>query len=371
MFSNPIVIMTPKKVFSTVPHLALVLIACLSLSAAALADNERVLSLDHPRARAVVALQKNVTHDLMNLDDGLLGTAVGLNDAGDAALVVYVDHGSPMRKEIINAFPADIRGIPVQIEETDKFVAFAHTAKQTPPILLGTSGGWRRDLANGYCCGGTLGALIKVNGVEYIMSNYHVLEGDIASGGNGVVARTGDSIIQPGLVDVNCNALAAQVVGTLVKVSSLPNFNVDVSVARVSSGEVRTDGSILQIGTISSSTVGAMINQPVKKSGRSGLSRSKVSGLNATIRVAYENECGGLTAFTKTFTGQIIIANSGQKFLSSGDSGSLMVEDVNTNPRAVGLLFAGSSTRAIANPIREVLQFLSSKLGGTATMVGN
>ncbi len=31
---------------------------------------------------------------------------------------------------------------------------------------------------------------------------------------------------------------------------------------------VRTDGAILEIGTISSSTVGASINQAVKKSGR-------------------------------------------------------------------------------------------------------
>ena len=91
----------------------------------------------------------------------------------------------------------------------------------------------------------------------------------------------------------------------------------------------------------------------------------------ATIRVAYDNECAGGAAFTKTFTGQIVIANSRSSFLNSGDSGSLMVEDVTTNPRAVGLLYAGSSTTAIANPINEVLQFIGSKLGGTATMVGN
>ncbi len=35
-----------------------------------------------------------------------------------------------------------------------------------------------------------------------------------------------------------------------------------------------------------------------------------------------------------------------------------MVEDVVTNPRAIGLLFAGSSTDAIANPINQVLSFL-------------
>jgi hypothetical protein len=370
---NPNIIMTPKKALSTVHHLSFILLACLSLPLALLGENSRILSLDHPQAQAVIALQKNVTHDVMNLDKGVLGTAVGIDDTGNATLVVYVDQGSPLRNEIINAFPSEIRGIPVQIEETDKFVAFAsHTAKQTPPIQLGTSGGWSHDLANGYCCGGTLGALVKVNNVQYIMSNYHVFEADIVNGGNGIVARTGDPIIQPGLIDVNCSAAGAQTVGTLVKVSSLPNSNVDVSVAQVSSGMVSANGSILEIGTISSTTLAPAINLAVKKSGRtSGLSRSKISGLNATISVVYDNECAGGTAFTKTFTGQIVISNRGSKFLKSGDSGSLMVEDVSTNPRAVGLLFAGSNTSAIANPIGQVLQFLSSKLGGTATMVGN
>jgi len=41
-----------------------------------------------------------------------------------------------------------------------------------------------------------------------------------------------------------------------------------------------------------------------------------------------------------------------------------MVQDVATNPKAVGLLFAGSSSLAVANPIGQVLSFLG------ATMVG-
>jgi hypothetical protein len=129
---------------------------------------------------------------------------------------------------------------------------------------------------------------------------------------------------------------------------------------------VDSNGAILEIGTISSQTVAAALNQAVKKSGRTtGLSRSKISGLNATVSVAYEDECAGASAFTKTFTGQIIIANRASKFLASGDSGSLMVEDKDTNPRAVGLLFAGSSSLAVANPIGEVLTYLG------ASMVGN
>lgn len=182
-------------------------------------------------------------------------------------------------------------------------------------------------------------------------------------GGNGVVAQTGDPIIQPALIDVSCNKNLAQTVGTLVKKSSLPGSNVDCAIAKVVSGMVRPDGAILEIGTISSKTVGAFINQAVKKSGRTtGLTHSSVSGLNATISVAYDNECAGGIAFTKTFTGQIVIVNSGIKFLNSGDSGSLMVEDVVTNPHAVGLLFAGSSTDAIANPIGQVLTFFGATM---------
>jgi hypothetical protein len=146
---------------------------------------------------------------------------------------------------------------------------------------------------------------------------------------------------------------------------------VDASVAQVVPGMVRADGAILEIGALSSETASAAVNQKVKKSGRTtGLTRSTVSALNATISVAYDNECAGGVAFTKTFTGQIVIANRGSKFLAGGDSGSLMVQDVVSSPKAVGLLYAGSSTSAIANPIGEVLSVVGSRLGGTATMVG-
>ena len=59
-----------------------------------------------------------------------------------------------------------------------------------------------------------------------------------------------------------------------------------------------------------------------------------------------------------------MVGNKGSKFLNSGDSGSLMVEDVATNPHPIGLLYAGSSTDAIANPINEVLSFLGAPLVG-------
>jgi len=128
---------------------------------------------------------------------------------------------------------------------------------------------------------------------------------------------------------------------------------------------VRPDGAILGIGTISHFIIGASLNQHVKKSGRTtGLTHSHISGLNATVRVTLTRECHGGT-YTKTFTGQIAVANPANGFLMAGDSGSLLVQDVATNPRPIGLLYAGNNNVAFANPIGQVLNFLG------ATMVGN
>ena len=343
-------------------------------------QNQGALTKDNPEIRAVITVQERHTSDLMKITD-VVGTAVGLTEDGKPCILILTKtdiKANALAKGTQSPLPDQLESVPVREMVTGEITAFkgkpgggggggvSHTAKQTVPISLGTSGGWHYDLANGYCCGGTLGSLIDIGGNLYIMSNYHVFESDIVSGGNGRVASNGDGIIQPGLIDINCSAANGQDVATLELKHSLPQSNVDVGVAKVISGMVKTNGDILEIGTLSHNTVAASVNQAVKKSGRTtGLTRSTVSGLNATVSVSYENECAGGTAFTKTFTGQIIIANRRSKFLAGGDSGSLMVEDVTTNPRAVGLLFAGSNTTAVANPIGQVLSFLN------ATMVGN
>lgn len=328
-------------------------------------------TLDNPAIKAVIAVQERHTAELMKNPE-VVGTAVTVTEDGQPVIMVMAKSAALQKGP--GGIPAELESVPLVIEVTGEIKAMktttpavSHTAKQTAPIQLGTSGGWSYDLANGYCCGGTLGSLITIGGEQHILSNYHVLEADIIAGGNSKIAATGDPVIQPGLIDISCNAANGQNVATLVLKHSLPNSNVDCAVAKVISGMVSPTGAILEIGTISSSTIAAAVGQAVKKSGRTtGLTRSSVSALNGTVSITYENECAGTTAFTKTFTGQIIIANKRSKFLAGGDSGSLMVQDVTTNPKAVGLLFAGSTTTAIANPIGQVLSFL-----GGATMVGN
>ena len=240
---------------------------------------------------------------------------------------------------------------------------------------MGTSGGWEYDLANGYCCGGTLGSLIRdnSNGDLYILSNFHVLSADIVSGGNGRIANVGDPIIHPALIDISCNANSLEIVAILSDWSNplSPKAGasvIDAAIAYVDDPTmVDVSGSILGIGGIANVTVPAIesLGMSVKKSGRTtGLTNSGVVVIDATINVSYESECAGLPVGTATFTNQIVIDNKGSKFLAGGDSGSLLVENVNKAPRAIGLLYAGSSSYAIANPIDDVLAAFNAEMVG-------
>src|SRR5881227_790199 len=198
------------------------------ISPLALAGPPGLLDNNHPAVRAVIAVQNEVTDTWMQQPE-VLGTAVSINESGTPVLAVYVDRDATKAGDVIRDLPKNVRGIDVQVHLTDKFRSMrgnphggsSHTAVQTPPIQLGTSGGWSKDLANGYCCGGTLGSLVQIGTTQYIMSNYHVFESDIVPGGNGIVATEGNPVIQPGLIDVSCRIAGAQGVGTLHKVQSL------------------------------------------------------------------------------------------------------------------------------------------------------
>ena len=140
---------------------------------------DAALDTTHAKVKSVMEVQHKVTHGLMSME-GILGTAVGVDETGEPVLVVYVDHHGKGAGDMVRDLPAKMLGVATRPEMTEKFRAFkgrpggggvSHTAKQTIPIQLGTSGGWRNDLANGYCCGGTLGALVRINGELHILSN--------------------------------------------------------------------------------------------------------------------------------------------------------------------------------------------------------
>jgi len=242
-----------------------------------------------------------------------------------------------------------------------------HKTRQNRPIQLGTSGGSVTDIVGNGCCSGTLGSLVQdADGTLYILSNTHVFAGDTNPGGNHRVSAPGDPINQPGNIDIGCKNKSSDYVAHLsrwVAIKENGTTSVDAAIAKVAKDAVDTTGAILEIGTISSTPVDAFVGQKVKKSGRtSGLTRGKITSLNATIQVEYSDECGG-SDYLSTFKNQIIIQPG--SFLKGGDSGSLMVEDVATNPRPIGLLFAGSDDVAIANPIKDVLNALNITMCGT------
>ena len=96
----------------------------------------------------------------------------------------------------------------------------------------------------------------------------------------------------------------------------------------------------------------AVLNMLVKKCGRTTqFTRGRVTAVAATVNVSYG------TAGVATFQNQIIIQSlNANPFSAGGDSGSLIVTDVTQQP--TGLLFAGSTTHTIANPIQAVLAAL-------------
>ncbi|HEV7509332.1 MAG TPA: hypothetical protein VGS07_30935 [Thermoanaerobaculia bacterium] len=224
----------------------------------------------------------------------------------------------------------------------------ANTGKQTPPIQLGTSGGSANDISTQFCCVGTLGSLVTRDGVQYILSNNHVL----ARSGSAV---SGEHIIQPGLADNNCSAANTNFVATFPGNIVPLGHNVDTALGRVNAGQVNTSGSILGVGIPCSSTATPSVGLKVTKAGRTtGTTTGTVQATNVSATIQYETQCGAGSTFNETYTNQVSITPG--TFSSGGDSGSLILTNTNTSNRhPVALLFAGSTSVTIGNPISAVV----------------
>ncbi len=245
----------------------------------------------------------------------------------------------------------------------------SHTAEQDRPIQLGTSGGNIGDRSRAFCCGGTLGSLLTVGGVDYVLSNNHVL------------ARTnqaaiGEAIIQPGLIDQTpvCYQDADDTVAHLsdfipISFKKGTTNTVDAAIALPVTGAVDSHGEILEIGVPSSTLQAPSVGLDVKKSGRtSAVTQGTISSVDVTINVQYQMGCRSGKKATARFENQFAVGPSG--FSAGGDSGSLIVTNEDKNPHPVGLLFAGSSTLTFANPMSDVVAAFEARLtgaGSTAT----
>jgi hypothetical protein len=235
-------------------------------------------------------------------------------------------------------------------------------ALQPAPIHLGTSGGNLKDTSSGFCCSGTLGSLVTRNGTNFILSNNHVL----ARSGH---ATPGEQISQPGLVDTRCGMLTNAVVANFtqaVKLNPAGTSLADAALAQVVNNEVDPTGAILGLGPVScgvataappASTTGMpAVNMLVAKSGRtSGLTCGHITDIDLAVQVQYDNACGSNSTFLVNYDHQIDILST--TFSAPGDSGSLIVDSQTSEP--VALLYAGSDTDTVANPIQDVLTNLA------------
>jgi PKD repeat protein len=352
-----------RRVFCKLLLVAVLVFSFLAFSGVLFAQGRSEEALEHAKA-----VQEKHTDALMAKPD-VLGTAVGLNDQGTYDVVVLLEKGG------VPGIPQEFEGVPVRPLVTGKIYALAKpenpgngkpsggSASSTSsywwprPVPIGVSTGNAKE-----CAAGTISCRVKdTSGNVYALSNNHVYARQNK-------ASLGEEVMQPGLYDAvpQCSYSQADVIGNLadfepIVFSRYASNVIDAAIASTTVNDLGVstptgDG----YGTPSSNTITAYLGQGVQKYGRTtSLTTGTVTGVNATVLVSYGS---GKTA---RFVKQIVITPG--SFSAAGDSGSLIV-DMSNNP--VGLLFAGSSSDTIANPIGDVLDYFgvsidNSSGGGT------
>jgi len=301
---------------------------------------------------AAVSLQEQVTDDWLSRQ-GVVGTAIGVDGSGHAVLKVYLSTPG------IAAFPQFVSGVEVIPEVTGRFTALPAgdeaavdpTRSFARPVPIGVSSG------HGQVTAGTLGARVTGSGQTFALSNNHVYAANN-------VGKEGDNLLQPGVVDGGRDP--DDIIGTLHDYEPIhfcralicePN-RIDAAIALTTAEDVSTETPEGGYGAPRSGPVDAKLGQSVQKYGRTtGYTVGQISGINATIDVGYSTG-------TARFTDQIVITGNG--FSAGGDSGSLIVTKGTLlgDRRPVGLLFAGTATTTLANPIGLVLDRFNITIDG-------
>ena len=298
-------------------------------------------------------------------------------DTGELCLTVMVrkkvSKSELLQKDLI---PKALNNIPLDVLEVGDIFAYKARTDRWRPAPGGVSIGHYAITA------GTLGAFVKdkTTAETLILSNNHVMA-------NSNDASIGDAILQPGPADgghipqdriadlerfiriqfqsggnggdgsicsiAKCFSGAlnffAKIVGSqtrLVPSKIQSEYNeIDAALAKPVSGAI--DNYIIDIGVITG-TKEAEVGMALRKSGRTtATTTGTVQILDSNVDVGYG---AGKVA---TYEHQIVAGDMSDP----GDSGSLIVDG--SEPLAVGLLFAGSDTSTILNPIDRVLDLLN------------
>lgn len=328
--------------------------------------------MGHDDLAAAIAVQERHNPDLLAMS-GVAGTAVAFGPSGQPVVKVYLTHAG------VAGIPASLDGHRLVTEVTGPFRALgdapapAGTADPnlTPaapsrnaaddtdprrpfarPVPIGVSTGQVDVTA------GTIGARVTSGSEVFALSNNHVYA-------NRNQASLGDHILQPGSVDGGINPTDA--IGTLHDFEPIrfcspfpacPANRIDAAIAASTTADLGNGTPSNGYGTPRSEVLEARLGMEVQKYGRTtGHTQGRISGLNATLNVGFKDN-------TARFSGQIVITGDG--FSAPGDSGSLIVAGGSgpDSRRPVGLLFAGSETSTIANPIGLVLDRFDVRIDG-------
>lgn len=308
---------------------------------------------------AALAAQQQVTDEWL-AKEGVVGTAIGVDGKGNAVLKVYLTR--PGIALFPNFVAVEDGAVRVVHEVTGEFRALPSGERLAPPAGVNAKDGDGVDPTKGFprpvpigvstghgkVTAGTIGARATDGEQTFALSNNHIFAAN--NGG-----QTGDNLLQPGVVDGGQDP--DDVIGTLhdfepiefCRAMLCPANTLDAAIALTTADDVGHETPEGGYGAPRSRTAEAELGMAVQKYGRTtGQTLGQVSGLNATIDVGYRD---GKARFER----QIVI--SGRGFSAGGDSGSLVVTKglLLADRRPVGLLFAGTRTTTLANPIDLVL----------------
>lgn len=302
----------------------------------------------------------------------VVGVGIGYKTKGGQVLdvlsvVVSVERKVPAAQLApSDLIPPTLDGIPTDVVETGRFRAFQDPTRRYRPAPPGVS------IGHPLVTAGTFGCVVRRGETLFILSNNHVL----AATNRG---RPGDRIRQPGPVDGGTVAdeIAELVAFVPIRFDEEPATcpwaerfarwlnailewigsshrlqavrqpvalnEVDAAIARPFNPADVTP-AILTIG-IPKGVAAPVLGMEVQKFGRTtGYTRGRILQVDVTARIDYDGRMA-------TFHGQAMAG----AMSAPGDSGSAILD---LNGRLVGLLFAGSETTTLINPIERVLQAL-------------
>ena len=241
----------------------------------------------------------------------------------DNCLTIFVEKKLPSNLLNKNEFiPSLYKGIKTDVVETGKISSLSLISRNRP-VIGGYSAGVIGSTAGTIGCTAT-----NENSTEYyLLSNNHVFaNGNIE---NDIIGYLAD--YEPISFSTSNRS---------------PKNYIDAAIALCDYNDI--SNIIALQGAITGTTHGR-VGMKVKKTGRTTeFTTGKILYTNASLMIAYE---GGSALFVNQ-----IITNA---MSESGDSGSILLNNSN---KAVGLLFAGSNSYSIFNPISAVLKTLNIKL---------